>query len=115
GLSQDWRVAIWDRASGQLRLILDVPHGLVADNSGLSFSPDGRRFAFSAGHEAKLWDIETGAERGAWTLPPGLSDHLTFQGPDDLLLIRQETTDGVPPLSEYPARGHPRIVRLRRL
>ena len=29
GLSQDWQVAIWDRASGQLRITLDVPQGDV--------------------------------------------------------------------------------------
>src|SRR5439155_365277 len=34
-LSQDWQVAIWDRATGQLRHRLDVPQGVVADNAGL--------------------------------------------------------------------------------
>ncbi len=78
GLSQDWQVAIWDRASGQLRITLDVPQGLVADNSGLAFSPDSRRFAFSAGHQAKLWDVDTGKELGAWPLPEGLVDSIAF-------------------------------------
>ena len=58
------------------------PTALFADNSGLAFSPDGRRFAFSAGRQAKLWDIETGKELGAWTLPEGLQDTLAFHGPE---------------------------------
>ena len=116
GLSQDWRVAIWDRASGQLRLILDVPQGLVADNSGLCFSPDGRRFAFSAGHEAKLWDIETGKELGAWPLPEGLQDTLAFHRPNQLMLLRTETKDGeTPPNGLSSSVNHHRVMRLRNL
>ena len=89
GLSQDWQVAIWDQASGQLRITLDVPQGLVADNSGLAFSPDSKRFAFSAGRQAKLWDVETGKELGVWPLPEGLQDTLAFRGPRSTLLAPQ--------------------------
>ena len=66
------QVAIWDRDSGKLHITLDVPQGLVADNSGLAFSPDGRRFAFSAGHQAKLWDLDTGKQMRAWSFPEGM-------------------------------------------
>jgi WD40 repeat protein len=116
GLSQDWQVAIWDAASGQLRLILDVPQGLVADNSGLAFSPDGRRFAFSAGRQAKLWDADTGKELGAWKLPDGLQDTLAFRKDNQLLLLRMESIDGEPLADSLTSRvDHPRVMRLRNL
>lgn len=116
GVSQDFRVAIWDRGSGRLRGVLEGPQGLVADSSALAFSPDGRRFAFSAGREAKLWDTETGEELGAWTLPDGLSDTLVFREPNQLMLLRMETRDGktAPDGSTSPA-DHPRVLRLRNL
>ncbi len=116
GLSQDWEVAIWDRASGQLRITLDVPQGQSADNSGLAFSPDGRRFAFSAGHQAKLWDLETRQELGAWTLPEGLVDSIAFPGANRLFLLRVETQDErAVPDSQHDPKEFPRVLRLRML
>jgi WD40 repeat protein len=116
GLSQDWRIAIWDRASGQLRRILNAPRGIFTDNSSLAFSPDGHRIAFSAGHQARLWDIETGKELGSWSLPEGLVDNLAFFSADHLLLLRVETRDGkLGPYSNAHPREHPRVCPLREL
>lgn len=114
-LANDWQVGVWDRGDGLLLRVFEAPVGLFADQATLAFSPDGRHFAFSAGQEARLWDLATGAQKGAWTLPPALSDRLAFHDPDNLLLIRQETTDGVSPPGNRPVRDQPRIVRLRRL
>ena len=116
GLSQDWQVAVWDRASGQLRIKLDVPQGLVADNSGLAFSPDGRRFAFSAGHEAKLWDLDTGKELGAWTLPEGTVDSIAFPTANQVFLLRVETKNiKASPTRKYAPNEFPCVLRLRSL
>jgi serine/threonine protein kinase/WD40 repeat protein len=116
GLSNDWQVGIWDGATGHLRHLLDIPQGDFIDNAGLAFSPDSRRFAFSAGREAKLWELDSGAQVGSWSFPPGLQDAVAFQAPDRLLVFRVETKSGqVPPYSEYPPREHPRVCRLRRL
>src|SRR5205823_5697656 len=52
-LAQDWQVAIWDTATGQLQHLLDVPKGFTADNAALAFDSEGRRFAFCAGQEAR--------------------------------------------------------------
>jgi hypothetical protein len=87
----------------------------MADNAALAFDPEGRRFAFCAGRRAVLWDVATGAELRRWDLPPGLVDSLAFAGPDRLLLFRMETRDGVPPLSDFHPKDHPRVCWLRNL
>ncbi len=48
GLSNDWHVGIWDRATHRLRHVLEVTPGSHTDNAALAFSPDGRRFAFTS-------------------------------------------------------------------
>jgi WD40 repeat protein len=102
-------VAIWERASGRLIRVLDAPRGLYADNAGLAFSPDGRRFAFAAGHEARMWDVETGEKVGSWTLPEGFTDTLAFRGPDRLLLLRTETRDGKGFPYRFDPANHPSV------
>jgi WD40 repeat protein len=116
GLSQDWQVAIWVQATGQLAIKLDVPQGETADNSGLAFSPDGKRFAFSSGNRAMLWEVETGTELGVWPLPEGLADALAFRGLDQLVLLRRESADvKIPLYSAVSLDDNPRVMRLRNL
>ncbi len=88
---------------------------MSADHAGLAFSPDGDRIAFSAGEEAKCWEIGSGRLVGAWRLPPGLHDTLAFPDADHLFLAREETTTGTPPLGEFSVEEHPRVGRVRRL
>ena len=64
--------------------------GITADNSGLTFSEDGRRFAFAAGRAAKMWDMCSGRELKSWPLPDGRSDALAFDRLGKLLLLRWE-------------------------
>jgi serine/threonine-protein kinase len=113
-LSHDWRVGVWDRASGTLECVLDAPKGLVADNASLAFSPDGTRLALSAGKRAELWDLDRQSRLGSWELPPGLGDTLAFHS-GRLLLFRFETEDGEPPYSNVSHREHPRVCRIREL
>ena len=115
-LAHNWEVAIWDLPSGFLRHVLTAPQGLVADNSALAFSPDGSRFAFSAGHEACAWDVATGAEISRWKLNEGFVNVLAYPGPDKLLSFRMETQDGKRgPFSNAPPAENPRVCRLRQL
>jgi WD40 repeat protein len=93
-LAMNWQVGIWNLQTSQLLHVLDAPKGLFVDNSGLAFSPDGHRFAFSAGKEAKLWDVATGKGLASWQLPPGLEDTLAFTQADKLLLARFEKQNG---------------------
>ena len=115
-LSQAFEAGVWDVETGKLLRLLDVPMGLFADNAGLAFSSDGRRFAVVSGERATLWDVETGVVLGSWTLPGAIGDRLAFDGLDRLRLFRCETKTGrVPPTLGYDWKIHPRVLRLRRL
>jgi serine/threonine protein kinase/WD40 repeat protein len=111
-LANDWRVGIWERASGRLLHIFAIPHGLFSDNAGLAFDREARRIAVSAHEHATLWDVETGRLIQSWNLPPGLQDQLAFHGADELTLIRCETRDRAPPFipTSHP-KDHPRVYR----
>jgi WD40 repeat protein len=115
-LSEDWHVGIWDRGARRLIHILEVTPGFYTDSAAMAFSPDGRRFAFSSGREASLWDVATGVQIKTWSLPKGLSDRLAFREPNRLLLFRAETETGkVGPPSEFPADTNSRVCRVRDL
>jgi WD40 repeat protein len=114
-LSDDWRVGVWDRGTGQLLHLFALPPGFFADNVGMAFDAMARRLASSGGEHATLWDLETGRLLRTWKLRPGLQDHLAFRGPKELFLFRCETRDGDPPFSEYDPKDHPRVYRLYNL
>jgi len=115
-LSNDWHVGIWDRAARRLLHVLEVTPGSFTDNAALAFSPDGRRLAFSAGHEASVWDVVTGELVKSWPLSEGLNDRLAFTAANRLMLFRVETETGeVGPFSEFPASKYPRVCRVRDL
>jgi len=113
-LSNDWHVGIWDRKAHRLLHVLEVTPGFHADNAGLAFSPDSRRFAFAAGQEASLWDMATGELTRSWKLPPGLGDRLAFPGGNRLLLFHTETETGeVGPFGPNDPVKYPRVCRVR--
>jgi len=115
-LSHDWQVGVWERDSGRLIAVLDAPQGLFVDNAALAFSPDGHSLAFAGGHEARLWNLDTGEER-AWSFRQGdidhegLQDQLAFTGPDRLISTRVETKSG----AGWPPSGPPVVARIRNL
>jgi WD40 repeat protein len=114
-LAEDYRVGIWDRSAGRLLRVLEAPIGNFTDNAGLAFSPDGQRFAFAAGTQAKMWEVETGEVLRSWKLPEGFQDNLAFLDGDRLISTRVETTDpGAPPYATNPEK-YPRVVRIRNL
>lgn len=115
-LSHDWQVGVWERESGRLLGVFDAPQGRFIDNVGLAFSPDGHSLAFSGGHEARLWNLDTAEER-AWSFRQGeidhegLQDRLAFVGPGRLISARVETKSG----AGWPPRDHPNVARIRNL
>jgi WD40 repeat protein len=113
GLANNWQVAIWNAHSGQLRHLLDVPRGYWTDNTGMAFSADGRRFAYASGTQARVWDLESGAEPQVWdNIPPGLGDTLAFDANGRLLLCHIETKDGkIAPTDQAPRALHKRVCR----
>jgi hypothetical protein len=115
-LSNDWHVGIWDLTTHRLLHILEVTPGSHSDNSALSFSPDGRQLAFSAGHEASLWGVVTGEPLKRWPLPEGLVDYVAFSKDNRLLLFRDEQTTAIVGRAAHnrPA-GRSWIYRIRNL
>ena len=115
-ISLAWQAAIWDLPSGSLRVLFDMAPGLTADNAGLAFSHDGRKFAVSGGSEARMWDLESG-QVTAWQLPEGLVDTLVFDATGKkLFLFRTETSDSTHVLdSSSRRRLSPRVCRVRDL
>jgi serine/threonine protein kinase/WD40 repeat protein len=110
-LAQTRQVALWDVRRGQLRFLLAAPRGDTED-AALVFSSDGRRLACSAGEEVKLWDVTSGQELGAWNVPRGSKDALTFHPSGGLLLFRQDSEDE----GEDSLRTtRPRVCRIRNL
>lgn len=95
-LAHNWEVGIWDLPRGRLRKVFQAPHGLTADNAGLVLSRDGNRVAFAASGGARLWDVESGKELGAWNLPWGIVDRLAFDDKGRLLLFRAEREGNKP-------------------
>ena len=117
GFSENWQVGLWDLKEGRLLHILDVPHGEFPDNASFAFSPDGKCLAFSAFKEAGLWDVASGKRLETWSLPLGFCDRIVYPAPDQLLLLRVETTDArVRPygLGSDPKK-YPRICLIRNL
>ncbi len=110
--THDWQVGIWDLRTGFLRYVFEVPQGESADNSAMAFSLDGNQFAFSAGSESGLWNLESGERLATWPLPEGLVDQLTFAEGNRLLSFRSEARSRN---SGTSFREDPRVCRIRDL
>jgi serine/threonine protein kinase/WD40 repeat protein len=118
-LSDDWQVAIWELATGQLKHIFDAPKGYYSDNAALAFSHDGKRFAFATKTKAVLWDVEKGTIIGKpWEdLPPAFGDRLAFDPTGKKLFLIRAETEGrkFPPSDNVDYKKHPRVCRIRDL
>jgi WD40 repeat protein len=116
-LVHDWQVAIWEKSTGELKHIFNVPRGIAIDNADMVFSPDSRRFAFSAGTEAKVWNVADGSVEFSVGLPPALHDTLAFTpNGKRLMLCRIETQSGNnPPYGNTDLKADPRVCRVRDL
>jgi WD40 repeat protein len=113
-LSHDWQLAVWDLPADRLSHLFAVRQGIFADNAAAAFRPDGAQIAFAAGREAKLWDLVTGKEIWAWTLPQGYADTLAFDRDGSrLLLFRTEAANKK--AFQQPWQKHPRVCRLYEL
>jgi WD40 repeat protein len=113
GLSHDWRLGVWDRRTGQLLHIFEVPQSLHIDNAGVAFGPN-NRLVYSAGRAAFHWDLETGEQLKKWDLPEGLSDQLIYAAADKLYLFRQEGKIATRGPYGHP-KENPRVCVIRNL
>jgi serine/threonine protein kinase/WD40 repeat protein len=115
-LSRDWRIGVWDVASGRLLRLVDLPEGPFADNAALALDDAGTRLAGASGTSACLWDVSSGRRLQHWSLPPGFSNELAFTAAGGLTLVRSELQS----MADYPSRiyrysDHPRRIRGRDL
>jgi WD40 repeat protein len=92
-LSDEWLLAVWDIDSSQLRSMVDVHHGSTADTASCAFDFIGQQLLFVAGTSAAHYDLATGKQTGAWTLPEGVGEALRFEE-DRWLVARIEQIDG---------------------
>jgi hypothetical protein len=110
-LSQTYQIALWDVRTGQLRFRLTAPRGDM-EKAALAFDAAGERLACSAGEDVKLWNVTSGQELGAWQVPKGGKDALTFPPTEGLFLFREERDEEA---EDAPHPAGPRVCRLRNL
>jgi hypothetical protein len=90
GLAENWQLAVWERATGRVRHVWNVPVGRYTDNSALAFDEKRGVVLFASGDWASRWDVGTGERTGRWELRRGLNDTLVITPEGKLILIRRE-------------------------
>jgi len=90
GLSQNWQLGVWDRATAQVAFIWDVPTGMTADNSALAFDENDTQVLFASGERASRWSLTSGDLTGSWKLPLGLNDSLVTRAGKKPILVRRD-------------------------
>ena len=105
-LGDDFLLGVWSVPEGRLLRLIEAPRGASPDNADVAFSADGRQLAFATWHDARLYDLATGAVVRQWSLPDGYSDELETDPQGRMLLVRRECGLG---------RPHPSVWRLREL
>lgn len=100
-LSHTWQLGVWERVSGRVKFVWDVPAGWTANNSAAAF--DGDSVLFASGTHCTRWSLTTGERAEAWALPLGVDDHLVVRPTRPPLLVRRDTPvrDG----ERAPVRG----------
>ena len=116
-VADNWQMAIWDMESQRLLHVFETPQGVYAANAAFAFNDDEKQIAFSAGTEAKVWDLASGQELKSVNLPPGFMDRMAPDGQGRLLLVRQESLDShSQPFGPNPdPQKTPRVCRVRDL
>ena len=90
GLSDNWQLAVWERESGRLRRVWDVPQGWEPDNADVGFDEPAGLVYFAAGKAACQLNLATGARDRLWPLPLGLNDDFIVRPGRPPVLIRRE-------------------------
>ncbi|HYH67272.1 MAG TPA: hypothetical protein VD866_21425, partial [Urbifossiella sp.] len=110
GVTDDWQLAVWDRESGRLRRVWDVPVGWTTDNADVAFDEPAGLVYFAAGKAVSRLNLATGARDRVWVVPKGLNEFLQVTPGRPPVLIRRELT---PPDVEVVTK--PMTVRGREL
>ena len=89
-LSQNWQVGVWERATGRVAYVWDVPVGWTADNAALAFDAIEESVYFASGERACRLNVATGERTGQWSIPLGLNDNLAIRPGQKPVLLRRE-------------------------
>ena len=109
-ISQDWHIAVWDHAAGRMIGLFDGPRASFVEAPASPSAPTAAASPYPPVTRRPVRDLDSGRLIRSWTLPEALSEVLWYQGPDRLLLARQETSDlKIPPFTSadppLPSRG----------
>ncbi len=116
-LGNDWRLAVWDLASGQCvgRFSMPPPHNKYPDNADIALDDVGGRLACGADAKVMEWDVASGRVVARYDLFPSLNNVLAYDASRKLLSLRVETRSGKLPPGAEPYQVDPRVCRFRRL
>lgn len=87
-LSQTWQVGVWERETGRIAYVWDVPVGATSDNADLAFDEKEETVYFVSGRRACRLNLATGERAGSWSIPFGLSDRLAICPGQNPMLLR---------------------------
>jgi serine/threonine protein kinase/WD40 repeat protein len=113
-LARNWQLAVWDRPTGGLRFVCDVPPGWFTDNAALAFDEGRGEVLVASGTRATRWDLATGDRTGTWELPLGLNDCLAVPPGRKPILIRRDPIVLPPALAAPAGEARPRPERVLR-
>jgi hypothetical protein len=89
-LAQNWQLGVWDRATGQVAHVWEVPAGMTADNSAVAFVDWDTQVIFASGERVSRWNLTKGERTGVWKVPLGLNDSLAIRPGKKPLLVRRD-------------------------
>jgi len=115
-VSDEWKLAVWDAASGRLAWRFDVPWDAYADSVGLAFSKDATCLGVASGNEVRVIHLATGKWGSRWPLGSGFGKEIQFLGDDHLRVAYVETIRGQSPqrrwvVYDLPPGDAPRLIR----
>jgi WD40 repeat protein len=88
-LAQNWRLGVWETATGRLLHVFAGLEGSLPDNTAVVIHPDGRLY-FSSAQMVRVWKLASGQASDAIRLPYGLCDAMKLTANGRLLLLRRE-------------------------
>ena len=89
-LSHNWQLGLWERATGRLAFVWNVPAGWTSDNADVAFDEPGDTLIFASGERATRLNLTTGEQTGSWSFPTGLNDNLVIRTGVRPILLRRE-------------------------
>lgn len=90
GFSQQWQVAVWERETGRLAYVWDVPPGRWADNATLTFDAAETSVYVAGGRHISRYCLNSGKRLGSWEVEDGLNDALLARADGQVWSLRRE-------------------------